>query len=211
MQIFLGIVVVALSLLCWGGQTLVCFAPATGAKLGLSEREADVEPTFWADVRGEALWDFLTLWTLLVAGVLLIIGHSAWPYFGLVGGGMYVYFAGRGIFTRVTMMRRGLRIGTPQGAKVALAFLATGVSPGWSRSSPRLRPFRFREECQHGVGLSARPRCAVPFWYSAILIFIWDRDMGFRQNTLGYWVVVWGMWPAFGVFEGVYCFVRLLE
>ncbi len=52
---------------------------------------------------------------------------------------------------------------------------------------------------------------SVPFWYSAIPIFIWDRDLGFRQRTLFYWVVVWGMFPAFGILEGVYTFVRLLE
>jgi hypothetical protein len=51
---------------------------------------------------------------------------------------------------------------------------------------------------------------SVPFWYSAILIFIWDRDMGFRQNTLYYWGFVWGIWPVFGVVEMVYCFTRLL-
>jgi hypothetical protein len=78
MQIFWGTVLVASSLLCWGGQTIVCFAPTTGARLGLSEREADVEPTFWADVRSEALWDFLTLWTLVAAGALLIIDQPAW-------------------------------------------------------------------------------------------------------------------------------------
>lgn len=123
MQIFLGIALVASSLLCWGGQAIVCFAPAIGTRLGLSENEADVEPAFWADVRGEALWDFLTLWTLLVAGVLLIIDHAAWAYFGLIGGSAYVYFAGRGVFTRVTMQRRGLRIGSPQGLKVVFTFL----------------------------------------------------------------------------------------
>jgi len=51
---------------------------------------------------------------------------------------------------------------------------------------------------------------AVPFWYTAILFFIWDRDLGFRQNTFSYWVFVWGMFPLFGVIEMVYCFVRLL-
>jgi hypothetical protein len=40
-----------------------------------------------------------------------------------VGGGMYVYFAGRGILTRLAMRARGLRIGTTQGVRVALAFL----------------------------------------------------------------------------------------
>lgn len=52
---------------------------------------------------------------------------------------------------------------------------------------------------------------SVPFWYTAIPIFIWDRDMGFRSNTFGYWVVIWGIWPAFGIVAGVYCFIRLLQ
>jgi len=51
---------------------------------------------------------------------------------------------------------------------------------------------------------------SVPFCYTAITIFIWDRDMGFRQNTFVYWVFVWGMFPAFGLFEMVYCFARLV-
>ena len=51
----------------------------------------------------------------------------------------------------------------------------------------------------------------MPFWYAAIPIFVWDRDLGFRRNTFGYWVFVWRMFPAFGVLEGVYCFARLLE
>lgn len=52
---------------------------------------------------------------------------------------------------------------------------------------------------------------SVPFWYSAISIFIWDRDLGFREATFTYWLIIWGMWPVFGVISGVYCFVRLLE
>ena len=52
---------------------------------------------------------------------------------------------------------------------------------------------------------------SVPYWYTAVLIFIWDRDMGFRQNTFYYWVIVWGMFPAYGILEGIYTFVRLLD
>ena len=51
---------------------------------------------------------------------------------------------------------------------------------------------------------------SVPFWYTAILIFIWDRDLGIRKATFNYWVIIWGMWPAFGVLEMLYCFFRLL-
>ena len=49
---------------------------------------------------------------------------------------------------------------------------------------------------------------SVPFWYSAIPIFIWDRDLGFRKP---YWYISWGIFPVFGVAEGVYCAVRLLQ
>lgn len=52
---------------------------------------------------------------------------------------------------------------------------------------------------------------SVPFWYTAIPMFIWDRDLGFREPTAMYWVVKWGMFPAFGILEGIYCSVRLLH
>jgi hypothetical protein len=52
---------------------------------------------------------------------------------------------------------------------------------------------------------------SVPFWYTAVAFYIWDRDLGFRKRTASYWVITWGMWPVFGVIESVYCLVRLLE
>ncbi len=124
MDIALGIVIVVLSLLGWGGQTIAWLAPKTAVRLTLMEAEEDVEPTYWADIRGEAPWDSLTLWTLLAAGVLLIANNSVWAYFGLVGGGMYLYFAGRGILTRVAMQRRRLRVGNPQNLRLGYALLA---------------------------------------------------------------------------------------
>jgi hypothetical protein len=124
MNVLWGVVVLALSLLGWGGQVLAWFAPVKAAQLTVTEAEADVEPTYWADIRGEALWDMLTLWTMVAAGALLVADHSAWAYFGLVGGGMYAYFAGRGISTRLAMQRRGLRIGSPESVRIGFIFLA---------------------------------------------------------------------------------------
>jgi hypothetical protein len=51
---------------------------------------------------------------------------------------------------------------------------------------------------------------AVPYVYTAVTIYIWDRDMGFRGDTWTYWVIVWGMFPAYGLVLGFYCFGRLL-
>jgi 4-amino-4-deoxy-L-arabinose transferase-like glycosyltransferase len=51
-------------------------------------------------------------------------GYSPfWIYFGLVGSGMYLYFAGRGIAVRLMMQRRGIRIGQPETLKVIYVFL----------------------------------------------------------------------------------------
>ena len=51
---------------------------------------------------------------------------------------------------------------------------------------------------------------SVPFWYTAVTLYIWDHDLGFRKRTATYWIT-WGIWPVFGVIESVYCVVRLLE
>lgn len=124
----LGFVVVALALLAWGGQATSWFAPTRAVRMGLREPEDAVDPVFGADIEGEARWDTLTLWTMVVAGGLLIVDNAAWAYFGLVGGGMFVYFGGRGIATRRTMQRRGHRIGTARNVSAGYALLtAWGV------------------------------------------------------------------------------------
>jgi len=89
----------------------------------LTELESDVDPAFYADVRGEVIWDTMILWTLPVAGILLIFNNALWAYFGLVGGGSYLYFAGRGIAVRLVMQRRGIRIGAPGTLKLFYVFL----------------------------------------------------------------------------------------
>jgi hypothetical protein len=124
MAVVWGIVVVLTSVVCWGGQVVSWFAPRRAARLGLADSEGEVDPTFWLDGRGEALWDVCSLWVLPVAGVLLIAGHDGWAYFGLVGGGAYVYFAGRGIVVRSVLRIRQVRIGGVETIRVALVALA---------------------------------------------------------------------------------------
>ena len=130
MEVVWAIVIIALGLLAWLGQALAWAAPATATRLGLAEAEGSVDPAFWADGRGEALWDTATLWTLPLAGALLLVGEPAWAWLGLVAGGMYVYFGGRGILTRLELRRRGLRIGEPGGVRTALVALGVWATAG---------------------------------------------------------------------------------
>ncbi len=123
MNIVWGIILTIISSIGYFGQAITAFWPETATKLGLTEPETDVDSTFYADVRGEAFWDTAILWILPVAGILLIFNNPWWVYFGLVGGGMYLYFAGRGIAVRLVMQRRGIRIGKPETLKMIYVFL----------------------------------------------------------------------------------------
>lgn len=118
-----AILIIITGILCWLGQVINASSPTLAARLGLTEPESDVDPTYFVDGRGEAIWDALILWTLPVAGVLLILNNPWWVYFGLVGGGMYLYFAGRMLVVRLAMQRHGIRIGKPETVKLYNAVL----------------------------------------------------------------------------------------
>ncbi|MDC1142131.1 hypothetical protein OAU50_03495 [Planctomycetota bacterium] len=77
----------------------------------MTEKLEAVDPAFYADVRAESAWDSLTLWILPLAAVLHFIGNTHWVAIGLLGGGMFLYFAGRGIAQRLHMQAKGIRVG----------------------------------------------------------------------------------------------------
>lgn len=52
---------------------------------------------------------------------------------------------------------------------------------------------------------------SVPYVYTAFSFFIWDRDLGFRQPTFNYWVIIWGMWPVFGAVQAIYTLTALVQ
>ena len=125
MNVMWGAVIILLSLPCWAGQVTSWLWPTAAVRLQLTEDPATVDAVYAADIRGEAIWDSFTLWTMPVAGVLLTVDSEAWAYFGLCGAGIYLYFAGRGILTRRVMQQRGLHIGSPESASIA--YVALGV------------------------------------------------------------------------------------
>jgi hypothetical protein len=123
MDIVWGILLIVFGLIEWGGQVLSALTPKFATKLGLIEPEADVDTAFYADVRGEVKWDSITLWTLPFTGLLIILNNPLWLYFGMVGGSMYLYFAGRAIFTRLELKNKGVRIGKSEFLKVFYIFI----------------------------------------------------------------------------------------
>lgn len=123
MNIFWGIILIVLVLISWIGQIITAISPEKAAKLGVCEAEADVDKTFFIDQRAEAIWDSFTLWSLLVAGILLLLNIKIWAYFGIIGGSIFFNFSGRGIITRIAMQRKGIPIGNPKNLDVNYLFL----------------------------------------------------------------------------------------
>lgn len=119
-----GIILVITTLFMgWLMQVIVVLFPSFASKYGMIEPESGVDRTFYVDARGEAIWDAMILWILPVAGILILLDNPWWAYFGLVGGGMYVYFAGRGLIVRRAMQREGIAIGPQQNLSLYYVFL----------------------------------------------------------------------------------------
>ncbi len=123
MNLIWGIILVSVTLKCWIGQIIIALSPKVAAKIKIIEPESDVNQTFFADMRGEAIWDAITLWILPFSGMLLVLNNSLWTYFGLVGGGMYLYFVGRTITSHLIMQRHGIHIGRSKKLKVKYIIL----------------------------------------------------------------------------------------
>ncbi len=135
MTLLFAVVVLLVSLSGWIGQLLSAVAPRLAVRWGLTETGADVDSTFLADIRAECVWDSLVLWTLPLAATLLIFDEPSWTIFGLIGGGMYIYFAGRGIIQRLTMQHRGILVGKPSYVKTACLFLALWGATGMATTA----------------------------------------------------------------------------
>jgi hypothetical protein len=56
MNLIWGIILVSVTLKCWIGQIIIALSPKVATKIRIAEKESDVDPTFFADMRGEAIW-----------------------------------------------------------------------------------------------------------------------------------------------------------
>ena len=117
-----GILVIVLGLICWVGQALVVFAPDIAVKLGVGEPEQELDRSMYLFERySQGIPDILLTWMLPAAALMMLLGLDQWPLFALVGGGVYLYFPGVFIITRIVLQNDGKKIGKP--ASVFTAYL----------------------------------------------------------------------------------------
>ncbi len=123
METVIGIIVFLLGMLCWIGQSLALFSLPTAIRLGLFEAESEVDGSLYQIERlAEGIMDFLLCWMLPVSGLMMVLEIKIWPILALVGGGVYLYFPGLIILSRIVLKRQGKKIGSPSSEKAAYLF-----------------------------------------------------------------------------------------
>jgi len=119
----IGIVVLIVGLICWIGQSLTIVALPTAVRLGLAEPEVEVNQSMHLFERfALGIMDSLLTWILPLSALLMIIGNSSWPLLALVGGGIYLYFPGVFMITRIVLKRHGKKVGRPSSVRTAYVF-----------------------------------------------------------------------------------------
>lgn len=122
MTTLVGIAVILFGLIAWLGQSLVFFAPELARSLGLVEPKGEIDEALYIiESRALGLNDLLLTWTLPLSGVLMLLDNSLWPYLGLIGGGIYLYFSGLIVFSRIYLRRENKKIGSA--GSVAASYL----------------------------------------------------------------------------------------
>lgn len=123
MEIIIGIVVIVLGAICWIGQSLAVFALPTAIKLGVFESEKDVDQSMYLFERfSQGIMDVILTWILPLSAALMIFDYSFWPVLALIGGGVYLYFPGVFIITRIVLGMRGIKIGKASSVMSAYVF-----------------------------------------------------------------------------------------
>ena len=119
----IGVLAVIFGLICWLGQSLAVLHLPTAVKFGVFEPEKDVDKGMWLIERfSMGIMDILLLWTLPAAGLLMVLQNPYWMIIALISGGIYIYFPGEFILTRIILKKHGLKIGSDSAVKTAYIF-----------------------------------------------------------------------------------------
>jgi hypothetical protein len=118
-----GAFVIVMGLIAWIGQSLSVFALPTAIRFGLFEPEEEVDKSMFLFERfSMGIMDMLLLWILPLSAFLMILGNTYWPLFALVGGGVYLYFPGVFIITRIVLKMHDKKVGRPSSVRAAYLF-----------------------------------------------------------------------------------------
>ena len=119
MRIVLGIICVLFGGLGWVGQAISAINFPLAQRLGLQEKSEGIDSVYQQAELNAARWDSLVLWTLIAAGILMLINHYWWPYLSLIAGGIYLDGGGREAAKYLSLRKSGVRVGSSKELKMA--------------------------------------------------------------------------------------------
>jgi hypothetical protein len=108
-----GIFVIIVGTICWAGQSLSFFFPNIAVKLGVLEPKEEMDDTFYIiDSKVLGANDMALTWILPVSAVMMLFDSTYWPVFALIGSGIFVYFSGYIILSRLVLRSAGKKVGS---------------------------------------------------------------------------------------------------
>lgn len=100
------------ALLLYMGQALSVVNFRLAQRLGLQESPDHADPLSSHLELWTARWDLWVLWTLPMAGILMLIDYWFWPYAAMIGGSAYLDAGGREAAKVFGLKEQGVQIGS---------------------------------------------------------------------------------------------------
>jgi len=129
MRVIFGTLCVIAGLL-YLGQLISVWNVRLAQRLGLQESSDHTDPLLGRVELWAARWDLLWLWTLPAAAILMLINHWLWPYAAMIGGGAFVDAGGREAAKILGLKQEGVRIGSQQEFRLAMAVYVYLIAAG---------------------------------------------------------------------------------
>ena len=124
MQLILGWLLIIFPGILFTSQIISSLNFKLAQKLGLQESPDSTDTILQRAELYTAYWDLITLVWLPLAGFLMVINHSTWPYVSLIGSAIYFDASGREAAKILSFKHEGVRIGPP---KVQKLFFSTYI------------------------------------------------------------------------------------
>jgi hypothetical protein len=114
METVFGVFVIIVGLICWIGQSVSFFFPDLAVRLGVLEPKDEMDDTFHLiDSKVLGLIDIALTWILPLSSIMMLLQIPYWPIFALIGSGIYIYFSGFVVFSRLFLSKAGKKVGSP--------------------------------------------------------------------------------------------------
>lgn len=113
MRVVAGTLLLVIGGLLYIGQLISVVDLRLAQRLGLQEGSDSADRLFVRLEVWTARWDLVWLWTLPLAGLLMLVDQAWWPFAAMIGGSAFIDTAGREGAKWLGLRRHGIAVGTP--------------------------------------------------------------------------------------------------